>query len=98
MRIGIDIQTLETHQRTRGIGKLCARSIEHLIRLSPEHELVLFGLGEKPPEEVVRLLSPRVSYVRIVTESPASKILTDGCSAPFLWTTPGARDLDVYHV
>lgn len=98
MRIGIDVQTLETHERNRGIGKLCARTVRLLVELTPEHELVLFGLGAEPGESIAPLLGPRVSYAPIRTDGDPADHLRLGCAAPFLWTTPEARTLDLYHV
>lgn len=98
MRIGIDVQTLETHERTRGIGRLCARMISLLARHAPEHEYLLYGLSTEPAESVAPLLSARVGYRQIRTHGPAEEHLRLGTTAPFLWTTPDADQLDLYHV
>lgn len=98
MRIGIDVQTLETYERSRGIGRLCARAIQTLSELVPEHEVLLFGFAEKPHAGVSGLLGPRVHYVRIRLEGRREEHLRMGCAAPFLRTTPEAASLDVYHV
>jgi len=98
MRIGIDIQTLETFERSRGIGRLCLLTIRSLLIHAPEHEYFLFGTLPTAPDEVKPLLGPNATYCQIRLESPKENYLSRGCSSNFLWATPEARSLDVYHV
>ncbi len=98
MRIGIDVQTLETNERHRGIGKLCARTIRLLSAFAPEHEVILFGLGATPGPEIEPLLGGNTSYARIITDGDPTDHLRLGCAAPFLWSTPEGKSLDLYHV
>jgi glycosyltransferase involved in cell wall biosynthesis len=98
MRIGIDIQTLSTYEASRGIGRLCLQLIGALKHLAPEHTVSLFGLTAEAPESVRPLLCGSVRYCPIAQDVDAAEHLRLGCSAPFLWTTPEALDLDVYHV
>lgn len=100
MRIGIDVQTLETPERDRGLGRLCQGSLDALAAAGGTHEYVLFGANSAPPDSVRRLLGGggRFTYARIVVEGSAADHLDRGCAATFLWTTPEARELDLYHV
>ncbi len=98
MRVGLDVQTLETPERSRGIGRLCAGTIEALVRHAPEIRLCLFGLHPQMPEGVGSDLRERVTYEPLCIEGAAADHLRFGCAAPFLWTTPGASKLDLYHV
>ena len=98
MRIGIDIQTLETAERNRGIGRLCRDTVSLLAKDSGGHELVLFGFGEAAPSSVSELLGERVHYAQIQAGGSPEDHLRLGVCAPFLWSTPEARLLDLYHV
>ncbi|MBX7244837.1 MAG: glycosyltransferase [Candidatus Sumerlaeaceae bacterium] len=98
MRIGIDIQTLETAERNRGIGRLCRDTVSLLANHAKDHELVLFGFGESPPESVSELIDERVQYAQIRAGGSREEHLRLGVCAPFLWSTPEARLLDRYHV
>ncbi len=96
MRIGIDIQTLETFESQRGIGRLCRQTINALLEYARDVELVLFGRSPSLPKEC-QAGSDRVSYVQlgdVVTE----EALRAGCASNFLWRTSRADELDLYHV
>ncbi len=97
MRIGLDVQTLETNEARRGIGMVCLWTIDALL-MTGEHELVLVGTGTEPPA----VLSPEVlaatRYVQMVLPGDPREHLRLGCAAEFLWSTPGLDGLDVYHV
>lgn len=97
MRIGIDVQTLETNERTRGIGKLCERTVQLLTRFAPANRYVLFGLGEEPPPQVKPFIGNSACYAQISLDDPAAH-LRHGCAAPFLWEAARDHALDVYHV
>lgn len=98
MRIGVDVQTLETHERNRGIGRLCLWTIEALLEHAPGVELVLVGTGEAAPDGLPVAARERTRYVRLRAGAPAAEHLRLGCAADFLWDTPGLEGLDVYHV
>lgn len=98
MRIGIDVQTLETNERTRGIGRICTDTIAALAAYAPEHNYCLFGLSPHPPEPVLPHLGQNMRYIQIRLDGDSREHLRLGCAAPFLWTTPEGRLLDVYHV
>lgn len=98
MRIGFDIQTLATNERRRGIGKLCVATINALLEYAPQHEYVLFGLTDQPPEEALPLLERGAGYEKLQLSCPPSEHLRLGCAAPYLWETPAAAHLDLYHV
>lgn len=96
MRIGIDVQTLETNERHRGIGKLCHRMVRLLLEQTP-HEFILFGREAEPNELIRSLLDSRCSFAAMNTGTVHGAGIPD-CTAPFLWSTPAARGLDLYHV
>jgi len=98
MRIGIDVQTLETHERTRGLGRLCLDTVSALMVHAPQHEYFLFGLNPSAPAEAADWLAHGARYIQIRTPDNPRQYLEHGCAAPFLWTTPEARTLDLYHV
>ena len=97
MRVGIDVQTLETYERTRGIGRLCAGTIAALHAHYPDMEITLFGAGAFAPS-ALPASAAKLRYARINPGGGVAEHLRLGCAAPFLWTTPEARGLDVYHV
>jgi glycosyltransferase involved in cell wall biosynthesis len=97
MRIGIDIQTLETYEATRGIGRLCRQTVEALLRHAPEHEIILFGRAPEPPAAAASLVAAGARYVPLHFDVPAEESLRLGCVGNFLWATPEAHDLDLYH-
>ncbi|MGB9691756.1 MAG: glycosyltransferase [Candidatus Sumerlaeaceae bacterium] len=98
MRIGIDVQTLETFEAKRGIGRLCRSTIEALLRHAPEHKLVLFGRSPEPAPDVVPCLARGAEYVPIEFDGTAEQYLDHGAVAHFLWRTKAAHSLDVFHV
>lgn len=98
MRIGIDIQTLETFERTRGLGRLCIDTVSALMAHAPQHEYVLFGLQPDAPAEAAEWLAKGARYAQIKISGDPRRHLDSGCAAPFLWTTPEALALDLYHV
>ena len=98
MRIGLDVQTLETHERNRGIGKLCLWTIQALLEHEPGVDLVLVGARQTPPDVLPAEVLERVHYVRLKVGVPVSEHLRLGCAADFLWDTPGLEGLDAYHV
>jgi glycosyltransferase involved in cell wall biosynthesis len=98
MRIGIDVQTLQTYERTRGIGRLCVDTINLLADAGPASEIVLFGFGSQPGPHIAALLRENVSYEPIELAGGREEHLRMGCAAPFLWQTKAASKLDLYHV
>lgn len=98
MRIGIDIQTLETFEANRGIGRLCRQTVEALLAHAPQHEVWLFGRSPQPPSPARPLVERGAKYVRLVFDQAPEHILQSGCAASFLWDTPETRELDLYHV
>ncbi|MCX7625211.1 MAG: glycosyltransferase [Candidatus Sumerlaeaceae bacterium] len=98
MRIGIDIQTLETFEAHRGIGRLCRQTVDALLSHAPEHEIWLFGRSPTPPSPAQSLLERGARYVSLVFDQSTEAILQRGCATNFLWDTPAARELDLYHV
>lgn len=98
MRIGIDIQTLETFEANRGIGRLCRQTVEALLAHAPEHEVWLFGRSPQPPSPARPLVERGAKYIPLVFNQAPDGILQSGCAASFLWDTPKAQELDLYHV
>jgi glycosyltransferase involved in cell wall biosynthesis len=97
MRIGIDIQTLETFEANRGIGRLCRQMIASLLQYAPEHTLVLFGRAPQPPSDLSLPPAAHAEYAQI-QPAIAAEELRMGCASNFLWSTPAARDIELYHV
>lgn len=95
MIIGIDLQTLETNEAERGIGR-CARGMaEHLARLCPQHKIVGFGFTDKPLPWLRCTDLPNFEYRRFELPHEREAYLADGILAPLGWAPP-LRDLDLY--
>ncbi len=98
MKIGIDVQILEIGDRGCRDAWLCERTVRLLAADAAGHEIVLFGRGDAPPPELAPLPAGNLSYARIAADRVPSADPPRAPSAPFLWSTPKARNLDVYHV
>lgn len=52
MKLGYDIQALQTGSKEGGIGRYCLNLLKTLIRLYPDHEYILFANGLYPPKDI----------------------------------------------
>jgi glycosyltransferase involved in cell wall biosynthesis len=77
---------------------LCLSGIDALASFAPGHEYVMYGFSQQAPECVEVYLRRGFKYCQIQVEGEREEYLRLGCAAPFLWSTPQARELDVYHV
>ncbi len=98
MRIGIDVQTLETFEAKRGIGRLCRSMIHALVSNAPQHQLVFFGRRATPQSDLQPWLEAGAEYAQIVFDGTPEHCLEKGGVGNFLWLTEAAHRLDVYHV
>lgn len=97
MIIGIDLQTLETPEANRGIGRCTRGFVEHFVRAFPEHRVIGFGFSPTPPNALNCGASANFEYRRFELPRPREDYLNDGIIAPFGWS-PNMRDLDLYLV
>ena len=96
--LGIDIQTLFTFEKTRGIGRYTFHLIKSLAdKTSDNFKITLFSFNPTPPEEVVPLLNNRIEYRPFKIPQSPQKFLEYGISAPLLWSDV-ASDLDWFLV
>lgn len=95
MRAGIDIQTLETAERDRGLGRLCLGTIQALHRHAPDIALTLFGMGAEPPACLGGVLE-RAEYARIDLGERAAGTGHDGLA--LLQQAVARHRLNLYHV
>jgi glycosyltransferase involved in cell wall biosynthesis len=98
MRLGVDVQTLQTAEATRGIGRVVRTLVELLVR-NTDHEMLLLG-RDQDPRGVEDLLGGRIRYqpIHCPDGSDAAMAVVGMPVADFLRSTPGAADLDLYHV
>lgn len=97
MNIGIDLQTLETPEAQRGIGRYAVGLAEHLARRCPRHRVVGFGFTDKPLECLPFGDLENFEYRRFGLPHDREAYLHAGIVAPFGWAPP-LRDLDAYIV
>jgi glycosyltransferase involved in cell wall biosynthesis len=99
MHLGIDVQTLQTAEATRGIGRVAANLISLLLSKT-DHQLTLFGRDSQPGESLAAFLGPRCKYapIQLLNSLTVQQALEQGVHCDFLSTTPEAQDLDLYHV
>jgi len=93
--IGIDLQTLETPEADRGIGR-CARGLaEAFARLCPRHRIVGFGFTDGPPARLAAADLPNFEYRRFGLPHDRAAYRDAGILAPLGWQ-PALADLDIY--
>lgn len=97
MIIGIDLQTLETPEADRGIGRYARGIVENLARFCPQHRIVGFGFSEKPLHVLHCAQRENFEYRRFDLPHDRLAYLSEGILAPFMWS-PQMRDLDFYLV
>jgi len=95
--IGIDLQTLETPEADRGIGRYARGIVENLARLSPQHRIVGFGFGDQPPHSLTCTAVENFEYRQFDLPHERLAYLSEGILAPFAWS-PRMQDLDFYLV
>jgi len=95
--VGIDIQTLETLEADRGIGRFASGIVENLACLCPQHRVVGFGFGETPPQGLRCAQLPSFEYRSFQLPHDRLAYLSEGILAPLTWS-PQMRDLDLYLV
>lgn len=93
MRLGIDVQTLETAERERGIGRYTSGLIEALHRWQQEVRVILFGFSEESPLPSLEY----VSYVKYEQAGDKDALLQKGVAAPLAWQ-PKTEGLDAFLV
>ncbi len=57
LRIGIDIRSLQAHDRFRGIGTYLSNLIQAISRMEDRHEYLLFAWADDDPLKLLRLSS-----------------------------------------
>lgn len=97
MILGIDLQTLETAEADRGIGRYTRGIVVNLARLCPQHRVIGFGFGEGPPPRLSCADLPNFEYRRFDLPHDGLAYLAEGILAPFAWSSQ-MRDLDLYWV
>ena len=97
MNIGIDLQTLETPEAQRGIGRYAAGLAAHLARTFPQHRVVGFGFTDRPQDTLDFGDLENFEYRRFELPHDGRPYLAAGILAPLGWA-PRLRDLDVYIV
>jgi len=96
--IGVDLQTLETPEAERGIGRYALGLAEHLARFCPRHKVVGFGFAERPSSLLARCGElENFEYRPFGLPHDRLDYLAEGVVAPLCWS-PAMRDLDLYLV
>lgn len=98
LHLGIDIQTLSTFEKNRGIGRYSLQLIKSLSKKTNSNiKISLFGFSQSPPDEIKSLLSKYVDYRIFNLPQTPQKYLDYGVIAPLLWDDIAA-DIDCFLV
>lgn len=98
LRLGIDVQTLFTFEKNRGIGRYTCNLIRALSKMtSDDFRIVLFGFSQTPPDEMLPLLGKNLEYRPFASPKEPELHLNYDVFGPILWDSC-AGDIDWFLV
>ncbi len=97
MKIAIDVQTLFTEEKDRGIGRYTFQLISNILKMDTNNEYILCGLEELNSLCKNLLESPNCKYEKYELSPPASYYKQVPPFAP-LFQSPKFADIDLIHI